>query len=66
LRGQPHIGAGLFVHWQPEKARVAAVVLLPAVTVKGAFDDVTLVWSSDGLQSGVLVPSVMNARASTV
>jgi hypothetical protein len=45
---------------------VAAVLLWPEVTVNGTFDEVELVFTSDGLQSGVLEPSVINANASIV
>jgi hypothetical protein len=54
------------LHRQPENSRVAAVLLMPEVTVSGVFAVVELVFSSDGLQSGVLVPSVVNAKASIV
>ena len=53
-------------YWQLEKARVAAEVLAPAVTFSGVLGVVELVCRSEGLQSGVLVPSVVNARASIV
>lgn len=45
---------------------MAAVLLWPEVTVNGVFAAVELVCISDGLQFGVLVPSVVNARASIV
>ncbi len=64
--GQPQHEAGLFVYWHPEKDSEAAVVLVPGATVKGAFEEPVLVCSSDGLQFGVLVPSVVKAKASTV
>ena len=54
------------LHRQPENSRVAAVLLMPEVTVSGVFAVVELVFSSDGLQSGVLVPSVVNPKASMV
>jgi len=47
-------------------ASVAAIVLCPEVTVNGALVVVELVCISDGLQFGVLVPSVVNANASMV
>jgi hypothetical protein len=53
-------------HWQPENASVAALLLMPEVTVSGMFVVVEFVFSSDGLQSRVLVPSVVNAKASIV
>ena len=59
--------AGLFFfYWQPENARVAAAALVPEVTVNGVFVAVELVCISEGLQSGVLVPSVVNVKASIV
>ena len=51
---------------QPENVSVAAVLLWPEVTVNGTLDAVELVFTSDGLQSGVLEPSVVNANASIV
>ena len=54
------------VYWHPENARVAAALLIPEVTLNVVFVVVELVLSSDGLQSGVLVPSVVNAKASIV
>ena len=45
---------------------MAAVLLMPEVAVNGVFVSVELVCISDGLQSGVLVPSVVKARASIV
>ena len=53
-------------YWQPENANVAAEVFAPAVTVSGVLVVVELVCRSEGLQSGVLVPSVVKARASSV
>ena len=53
-------------YWHPENARVAAALLIPEVTFNGAFVVVELVLSSEGLQSGVLAPSVVNAKASIV
>ena len=41
-------------------------MLAPAVTVSGVLVVVKLVCRSEGLQSGVLVPSVVNALASSV
>ncbi len=66
VMGQPPHEAGLFIYWHPEKDSVAAVVLVPGATVRGAFEEVVLVCISDGLQFGVLVPSVVKAEASTV
>jgi len=66
--GWPFVGGTQrlkLAYWQPEKASVAAEVLVAAVTVSGVFVVVELVCRSDGLQSGVLVPSVVNARASS-
>ena len=45
---------------------MAAVLLWPEVTVNGTFDAVELVITSEGLQSGVLEPSVVKANASIV
>ena len=42
------------------------MVLVPEVTVNGVLVVVELVCISDGLQSGVLVPLVVNATASMV
>ena len=53
-------------HWHPENSRVAAVLLMPEVTVSGVFVVPELVFSSDGVQSGVPVPSGVNAKASMV
>ncbi len=53
-------------YWHPEKANVAAEMLVPAVTIRGVFVSVELVCRLDGLQSEVLVPSAINARASIV
>lgn len=58
--------SGLLAYWHPENARVAAALLIPEVTFNGAFVVVELVLSSEGLQSGVLAPSVVNAKASIV
>ena len=55
-----------FCYWQPENARVAAVLLVPALAVNAVFVVVELVSIADGLQSGVLVPSVVKASASIV
>lgn len=41
-------------------------MLAPAVTFSGVLVVVELVCSSEGLQSGVLVPLVVNALASSV
>jgi hypothetical protein len=43
---------------------VAAATLSPDVAVNGVFVVVELVFISEGLQFGVLVPSVVNANAS--
>lgn len=53
-------------YWHPENAKVAAALLIPEVTLNVVFVVDVLVLSSDGLQSGVLVPSVVNAKASIV
>ena len=45
---------------------MAAVLLWPDVTVNEEFVAVELVFISEGLQFGVLVPSVVNANASIV
>jgi hypothetical protein len=42
------------------------VLLVPAATVRGVFVVVELVFTSDGLQSAVLVPSVIDEKASMV
>lgn len=53
-------------YWHVVNASVAAVALVPGVAVSGVLVEVELVCISDGLQSGVLVPSVRNACASIV
>lgn len=65
MRSQIPSGEG-DIYWQPEKASVAAVVLVPAVAVSGALVEVELVCMPEVLQSGVPLPSVRKARASTV
>jgi len=42
------------------------MLLMPEVTISGVLVVVDVVFTSDGLQSGVLVPSVVNAKASMV
>src|SRR5262249_14554965 len=54
------------LHRQPENSRVAAVLLMPEVTVSGVFPVRELFFSSEGRQSGVLVPSVVSPKASMV
>jgi hypothetical protein len=54
------------VYWQPENDNVAALTLVPGVTVSAVLVTVELVWRPDGLQSSVPPPPGTNARTSTV
>lgn len=66
FQGQPQRSWPFLFIGSRENANVEAAMRWPDVTVKGLFVALELAFSSDGLQSGVLVPSVLNANAPIV